>query len=179
MIERVAGLVAVVAIASMVVPTEASARGSGFGAGRAGGFAASRAVTFHGGFHRSGVQPFVPVRPVLPHAAHVPAHIRTVGFGPLGAHRHPFGRFQGDGFGFGYVVAGVNVFYGWPEAVSDVPAPAQPTVPAAPGLAEPGLVYPEPIPAFRHVCRSVPQMVPSEQGGAREITITRCYLTYE
>jgi len=179
MIERLVGLVAVLAIGSVVVPTEAPARGGGFGGGRAGGFAAGRVVS-PGGFHQLGVRPFVPVRPVLPHAVHVPAHVRAVRFEPLRQRRQPFGRFHGDGSGF--VVAGVNVFYGWPESVGDVPAPAQPSAPAAPGFAEPAPIYPgavEPVPAFRHVCRSVPEMVPSEQGGAREITITRCYLTIE
>jgi len=176
MIERVAGLVAILAIGSMVVPTEASARGGGFGGARAGGFAPSTVVGFHGGFHRSGARP-VPFKPVLPHAVHVQGHPRTVRLEPL--HRQPFGRFHGDGVAFGYVAAGVSVFYGWPEAVSDVPAAAEPAVP---GWAAPAPVYPagpEPVPAFRHVCRSVAEMVPSEQGGAREITITRCYLTVE
>ena len=179
MIERVAGLMAVLAIGAMVVPTEASARGGGFGGARAGGFASSTVVGFHGGSHRAGARPSVSFRPVLPHAVNVQGHLRTVE--PLRQHRQPFGRFHGDGVGFGYVAAGVSVFYGWPEAVSDVPASVQPIVPAAPGLAEPAPVYPgaEPVQAFRHVCRSVPEMVPSEQGGAREITITRCYLTIE
>ena len=177
MIERVAGLVAVLAIGSMVVPTEASARAGGLGAGRGGSFASSTVAGFHGGFHRSGARPSVPFRPVLPPAVHVPTQLPAAKVEPLRQHRQPFDRFHGDGVSFGYVAAGVSVFYGWPEAVSDVPALA----PAAPGLAEPAPVYPgaEPVTAFRHVCRSVPEIVPSEQGGAREITITRCYLTIE
>jgi len=151
----VAGLVAGVAVAALFAPLEASARGGGFGAGRA--------IGFHGGFRPLPARRFVAPRPPLRQVV-TPrrlAHARVARFGPFRHH----GRDLGNGAG----VSGVGGYYG---------SSSDPSYgygqPADAGAAQPALVG-DGAQLHRRTCYSDVQRVPSERGGMSDVTVTRCY----
>jgi hypothetical protein len=180
----VASLVVVLSAGSMLMPTDASARGGGMGFGRPGGF--------HGGFRPFAMRPIGPIRATprsFPQVRPVPRpfvhpqieprhHIVRPRLDTIGPRRHRHGP---DGYGFP-LVAGVTVYSGWPSYQGD-DTQAEPDI---------GRSYVVPVdntsplqaeaavggPAggvLRHTCRSDAETVPSEHGGKTQVTVTRCY----
>jgi hypothetical protein len=142
----VAGCVAVVGVGLLLAPDVTSARPGGFAGGR-GIAAAPRALVAPPGF-------------VLPKAG-VVAPIRARPFAGF-RHRRQLGSpatvwSSGDAAGYGYA-----------QSPLVYPA-ADPNVYGAPDQGR--IVYVPPPPG----CRSESKTVPSEAGGERKITITRCW----
>ncbi len=149
-----------VLLAAAFGSTEASARFGGFAAGGA-------HVGFSAGFHAFHAQPSVRVRP-----APVINHGSFARFGVGSPFR--FRRFVGNGL----PLAGVGVYYGGYDYSGGYEAPdaaiyQQPIyVPEdVTGTVPPG----NPSVVSHGVCRSDTHVVPSEAGGERKVTVTRCY----
>lgn len=139
------GAIAVLGIGLVLAPVAASARGGAAAGGRA----------FHGGVGQPLVRPgFVP--PAV--AVGAPVHTLRVGL----RHRQPF-RWQPAGWGGWYGGSSDPAAYAVPY---DSYSSSAPTVDAAPASF---------IPVRPPGCGSQTKTVPSEAGGQRTITITRCW----
>jgi hypothetical protein len=151
----------------LLAPVEAPARGGGFMAGRA-GFA-------HGAFHSFVGQSFVQPRPA-PAPGAIQGHGFRIGSAAL-APRLRFRRFFGTGLplaGIGITYGGYDYYGGYGDQIAEAGAYGQPVYyPAADNfIPVPQAGYP--FPSDRGVCRSQTLTVPSEAGGQRKVTITRC-----
>jgi hypothetical protein len=168
----VAGIVAV-AIGSLFLPFEASARSGGVSAGA--GIGAGRAGGAHIGSPRGAVRSFAPSRsfhrgPARP-SAHGKTFHRDAGrrFGPRLPHDPKFGRHHRRDIGLGLPWAAA--VYG--DGAFGVPGYAGPVAPVdsvGPDAPAGGPLF------YRHVCRSDVQTVPSGRGGEVDVTVTRCYV---
>ena len=117
-----------------------------------GGFVAGRAGSMRAGFPRSVMPRFVPRAPAVAVQPWTNARIA-----PLRRHHRDFGR--------GLPWVGVGMPSGsYPDPVYDVIGPPRIVPPAAQVL------------VFRRDCHPQVYTVPSEQGGRRDVTVTRCWL---
>jgi hypothetical protein len=114
-------------------------------------------------------RPFVQSRP-----APVPAAVQDHGVrlgGNFGSRRFGSRRF----FGHGLPPDGIGIYYGdYDDEIADSMAYQQPVYLPAGGNFVPGPQADYHIAAERGVCRSQTRTVPSEAGGQRKVTITRC-----
>src|SRR5262245_49631155 len=141
----VACCVAVVGVALVLAPDATSARSGGFAGGR--GFAAPRAIAAPPGF-------------VLPKAGFVaPFRHPLAGF----RHRRQFSSLATTVWSSG------DAAVGYDQTPLVYPATDDPSLYGPPNQGR--LVYVPPPPG----CRSESKIVPSEAGGERKITITRCW----
>jgi hypothetical protein len=147
-----AGCVAILGVGLVLAPTATSAR--------SGGFAAGGALSFHGAFRPTFVRPaFAPPQAVV---GNVAAARRPAFFGARLRHRRDF-RFPVTVWGdTGYAA-------GYDQDALTYPAANDPAADGPPVQGR--VVYVPPPPG----CRSDSQMVPSETGGQRKITIVRCW----
>ena len=160
----------VLGFALLFAPVEASAR--------AGGFAAGRGISFHGGV-RVVPRPFVG-RHIIRHPVRAVRfkHLRHHGFLRRdGFRHHGFLRHHRRHFGDGERGV-VTVVYGssdWLDPTIDAGVGGEP---ARIGEAEPELLAPsviQSLAALGRNCRTTVQLVPSERGGKSAVRITRCY----
>ena len=162
----VTSFVGILAIASMLLPVAANARGDGFVGG-------SRGFAFRGTPRPFGVRPFIAPRGVASFAVRRPpaARMYAARFMPLQrAHRF---------FGPGLPATGIGVSYGSYYDPTLYGSYFDPTAYVAP--AENVIPYVQPTStnagqptAYTVGCRSQTVTVPSERGGERTVTITRC-----
>ena len=158
----------------MLVCVEASARG--------GGFAAGRAVVGAAGLRPAAAQRLVGARPFPKVPGHGGAAIRNDRRLLALDHAH-FHRF----FGGGLPAAGVGVYYGYGgydyTGGYAYPAGYGDEVGARGAVTDQGGYFPALVSVVpveqsasrdRGVCRSQAQVVASESGGQRTVTITRC-----
>jgi hypothetical protein len=147
-----AGCIAILGVGLVLAPTATSAR--------SGGFAAGGALSFHGAFRPTFVRPaFAPPQAVV---GNVAAARRPAFFGSRLRHRRQFGPPPTLWDSAGYAA-------GYDQDPLTYPATDDPGAYNAP--VQPRIVYVPPPPG----CRSDSQMVPSETGGQRKITIVRCW----
>jgi len=153
-----AGCMAGLAAVALLWPLEASARGGGFGAGRA--------MAFHGGFHQFPGRRFVPLRPGFRQAVRprIPVRGRFVRDARFRHHGRDSGNGNGNGVGWG----DGGGYYG-PSYDPSYGQPVDPGTESGPVMVGAGAM------PYGRSCRSVVQTVPRERGGTAEVTITRCY----
>jgi hypothetical protein len=153
---RTVGIVAVLGIGLVLAPAVTSARSGGFAGGRA---------SSHGALGPAAVHPAVGI-PQAPVGNAAAARMRAFSASPF-RHRHvgsPATAWDGAGY------AGNDAGYDQGPLTYPYPAVADPTADGAP-IRERLIYVMPPAPG----CRSDSQMVRSESGGERKITIVRCW----
>jgi len=158
-----ASLMAVFGNGSMLASAEAFAKPAGI-SGKPTGLVARHALPFRGGFPRRSV--FLP--PVVPpfnviNASAVPNRV----FHPMSGYRRAFG--------YGLPAAGVGVYYGsYSIPLDDAGEYVQPAFAISSGQPLVNTERRIQSAEYRRGCTSQAQMVPSEDGGERRVTVMRC-----